>query len=305
MKKRRSRGPGDSLDLLLDTICNSFGGIIFIACLVAILARDTPSAPASAMAAADASMLERRIRVAEDDLQQLEALASEQAERADHVGSLEQKRQELKSAIASLRAEAKSATAALPDTTSPDALRSLRAANREQAAQLESVLNEIASAEQELARLATRASQLRERTAAAASARREMLRFPRERRSEKSPFWVILKHGRVYTVRTEAGDLNRTDLVWTERGAEAVELTPIPNAGKQLPDRKDELAALLRSVSAGRQYVTVCLYPDSFDTWRELRGLIQSSSLEYGLRFFEPADGLVMGVAGSPPPPPL
>ena len=305
MKKRRSRGPGDSLDLLLDTICNSFGGIIFIACLVAILARDTPPAPASAMAAADASMLARRIRVAEDDLQQLEALASEQTERADRVGSLEQKRQELKAAIAALRAEAKSAIAPLPDTTSPDALRSLRAANREQAAQLESLLNEIASAEQETSRLAGRASQLRERTAAAASARREMLRFPKERRSEKSPFWVILKHGRVYTVRTEAGDLNRTDLVWTERGAEAVELTPIPNAGKQLPDRKDELTAILRSVSAGRQYVTVCLYPDSYDTWRELRGLIQSSSLEYGLRFFEPSDALVMGTSGSPPPPPL
>lgn len=305
MKKRRSRGPGDSLDLLLDTICNSFGGIIFIACLVAILARDTPPAPASAMAAADASMLERRISVAEDDLGQLEALASEQAERADRVGSLEQKRRELKAAIAALRSEAKSATAAQPDRTSPDALRSLRTANREQSAQLESLLNEIASAEQETSRLAGRASQLRERTAAAASARREMLRFPKERRSEKSPFWVILKHGRVYTVRTGSGDLNRADLVWTERGAEAIELTPIPNAGKQLPDRKDELTAILRSVSAGRQYVTVCLYPDSYDTWRELRGLIQGSSLEYGLRFFEPSDALVMGTSGSPPPPPL
>jgi small-conductance mechanosensitive channel len=304
MKKRRSRGPGDSLDLLLDTICNSFGGIIFIACLVAILARDTPTAPASAMAAADASMLERRIRVAEDDLQQLEALASEQAERADHASSLAQKRGELKAAIASLRAEAKPSTAAQPDKASPEALRALRAANREQSAQLESLLNEIASSEQELSRLAGRASQLRERTAAAASARREMLRFPKERRSEKSPFWVILKHGRVYTVRTEAGDLNQTDLVWTKRDGGTAELTPIPNAGKQLPDRKDELAAILRSVSAARQYVTVCLYPDSFDTWRELRGLIQNSSLEYGLRFFEPGDGLVMG-AGSPPPPPL
>lgn len=304
MKKRRSRGPGDSLDLLLDTICNSFGGIIFIACLVAILARDTPTAPASAMAAADASMLERRISVAEDDLQQLEALASEQADRADHASSLEQKRGELKAAIAALRAETKPTTAAQPDKASPEALRTLRAANREQSAQLESLLNEIASSEQELSRLARRASQLRERTAAAASARREMLRFPRERRSEKSPFWVILKHGRVYTVRTEAGDLNQTDLVWTKRDGGTAELTPIPNAGKQLPDRKDELTAILRSVSAGRQYVTVCLYPDSFDTWRELRGLIQNSSLEYGLRFFEPTDGLVMG-AGSPPPPPL
>jgi len=91
MKKRRIRGPGDSLDLLLDTICNSFGGIIFIACLVAILARDTPPARGSAMAAADAEMLERRIRVAEDDLRQLESLASQQADVANDTGLLEKK----------------------------------------------------------------------------------------------------------------------------------------------------------------------------------------------------------------------
>ena len=34
---RRGAPSGDSLDLLLDTICNTFGGILFIAMLVVIL----------------------------------------------------------------------------------------------------------------------------------------------------------------------------------------------------------------------------------------------------------------------------
>ena len=35
---RRQRRVADSLDLLLDTICNTFGGVLFIAMLVMILA---------------------------------------------------------------------------------------------------------------------------------------------------------------------------------------------------------------------------------------------------------------------------
>ncbi|MCM2371863.1 hypothetical protein [Aporhodopirellula aestuarii] len=37
--KRRESDQGDSFDLFLDTICNTFGGIVFLAILVALLAR--------------------------------------------------------------------------------------------------------------------------------------------------------------------------------------------------------------------------------------------------------------------------
>ena len=38
MRRRRpAENPADSLELLLDTICNTFGGVLFIALLVALL----------------------------------------------------------------------------------------------------------------------------------------------------------------------------------------------------------------------------------------------------------------------------
>lgn len=40
MSRRIRQQSGDSLDLLLDTMCNLFGGIVFIALLVAMLAGD-------------------------------------------------------------------------------------------------------------------------------------------------------------------------------------------------------------------------------------------------------------------------
>src|SRR5215212_2230753 len=42
MSRRRRHQP-DSLELLLDTMCNTFGGIIMIALLIALLSRDASS----------------------------------------------------------------------------------------------------------------------------------------------------------------------------------------------------------------------------------------------------------------------
>lgn len=39
--RRRRRGPGSSLGLLLDTICNTFGGVLFVAMLLAVLLQTT------------------------------------------------------------------------------------------------------------------------------------------------------------------------------------------------------------------------------------------------------------------------
>lgn len=41
MRRRRRTTSADSLELLLDTICNTFGGVLFIAILVVILLRMT------------------------------------------------------------------------------------------------------------------------------------------------------------------------------------------------------------------------------------------------------------------------
>ena len=46
MKRRLHANNQDSLELLLDTLCNVFGGIILIACLLAMLSRPISDIPA-------------------------------------------------------------------------------------------------------------------------------------------------------------------------------------------------------------------------------------------------------------------
>ncbi len=65
---RRQRDDSDSFDLFLDTICNTFGGNVFLAILVALLAKvrsgtDSPDGPPPASPAA--------VRAAELKLQQI------------------------------------------------------------------------------------------------------------------------------------------------------------------------------------------------------------------------------------------
>lgn len=66
--KRRALIPADSLDLLLDTMCNTFGGIILIALLVALLSR---TGGPSAEAPASQALHEQRIALAEGELEAL------------------------------------------------------------------------------------------------------------------------------------------------------------------------------------------------------------------------------------------
>ena len=58
MSRRQNHAGGDSFDLFLDTICNTFGGIVFLAILVALLAkvRHDPSAK-DAVAQVDAAAM--------------------------------------------------------------------------------------------------------------------------------------------------------------------------------------------------------------------------------------------------------
>ena len=59
---RKAASSGDSLDLLLDTICNTFGGILFIAMLVVLLTNQLSRDAATAAPNAESSRALRRLR---------------------------------------------------------------------------------------------------------------------------------------------------------------------------------------------------------------------------------------------------
>ena len=59
---RRQVQQGDSLEMLLDTMCNTFGGIILIALLIALLARETKVSEAETRRVTESTAISRGIR---------------------------------------------------------------------------------------------------------------------------------------------------------------------------------------------------------------------------------------------------
>lgn len=66
---RRPAPQNDSLEMLLDTMCNTFGGIILIALLITLLARETKVSEAETRAITENATAQRRqIQQAENEL---------------------------------------------------------------------------------------------------------------------------------------------------------------------------------------------------------------------------------------------
>jgi hypothetical protein len=83
MRRRNSRANnGDSLDLLLDTICNTFGGIVFISLLVVILANVTGKGasiePPDQASHTRLVALRRELEAARDKLQRMQSVVQQQ-----------------------------------------------------------------------------------------------------------------------------------------------------------------------------------------------------------------------------------
>ena len=99
--RRRSRAPKDSLDLLLDTMCNAFGGIVLIAILIALLIESPgDESRKSAPSGREALEVSRKAR----ELTELEADVSEIEKRWEEnkdLLELLQKRNQLALALTS------------------------------------------------------------------------------------------------------------------------------------------------------------------------------------------------------------
>ena len=302
MKRSRFRGQSDSLDLLLDTICNAFGGIIFIACLVTLLVRNSDTGPNAALEEANTAMMERRVDIARTDLEQLEALIASLTEQRAPLETLKKKRDQLTNSISELRARAGEIGKETAPTPTGE-LERLRTTNRPLRDEFNSRRDAATEHERQIASLEARAQSLSKETSVLKEKSRQKVRLPLERQPTKSPFWVILKHGSVYPLRDDSGDTNKTSLTWIPQANGSDEVTPLNGSGAQLPRDAASLSAQLRAVADGSHYLAVCLFPDSHEAWRDYSRLIQEAGLEYGLNFELAQARLSFGPGGSVPPP--
>lgn len=288
----RKTGPSDSLDLLLDTICNTFGGILFLAMLVSILtnqaSRDsTPSSPSvessgelrklrSELVQSDSRLTKLRQAVRQKEDLERRFASSESPGLLESIRSLDESSDQLVKDKSEQLAKVAESQAALED------------AGRELArlAQL------MADAEEGL-RLA------KQKLESETSLRSRTSQTPRQRETQKAQIPFFLKDGRLcsYVRKDEDGKFvhNDEETRIVEGNGDVRYLEPVEGTGLSIAEdgsNAKEIADRLSSFDKEKHFLSVFVFQDSFATFEPLKNGIIRGGFEYHLVPF-PDDGKV------------
>lgn len=299
---RRSSTDSGSLELLLDTICNTFGGVLFLAMLVSLLLSQTqrkvdevPADPQPAMSAADLVRLDMR---AEAAARTVEALT-------------EQVRQARRAAMDLTVPDSEALTVAMEaaekraDEAAVRQVHLLTQIASEQVASARASRAAVADA-REHEQLAAAAERARTRLAAALAARETLLesairirddeqrrstirttgKAPRMRETDKSECGLLLRYGRLYRMK----DLLKGELVANDRdfavtpGLLANTARAKPHAGLDVATIEGRDAALrkvLADFPPSRWYTCLVVFPDSFEEFLTVKNWLVERGYEY------------------------
>jgi hypothetical protein len=285
---KRDSGESDSLELLLDTICNMFGGVLFIAMLLAVLTGvkgEGVAKSAGVESIAEASDLRAKLIQLEHEVPGLEAAAQSLQSRAPsdslNIGDLSTRLDgDLKDAETRL-AEAKKT------------LESLR--QREQ-----DFNSELSAAAENTSRITRSNNELKEQIAREQQSKVADARLPVTRRTEKQPLHLILKGGRIYEVfrfDPENGIGINTQDVTSQDIGDNVLITPRSDAGFPPTTslaRHPRWRNIVAYRTSNRYFLYLMVYPDSFDVFRSLRVESMRAGYEYDLVILPPAQQVIL-----------
>ena len=265
-RRRRGEGAG-SLELLLDTMCNAFGGVMFIAILLVILSQfvDTRKIEATE----DKTLEERRRRV-----------------------ELSEAAQGIEARLRTARAELDAAFRLHANRPLLERIKQLRAENAKIEQQRDASKKELDKTQREftqrteekerrkkeLTELQERLRRLIERLGKRDEEDVRTLRMPRIRKVRKSPFWMIVKDNRLYVLHRPSrlrgiGPPNEKAARRDERKGYVI-YTPFPKGGVPLKgDWRDspEVRRILADLPSRAYLLYFAVWPDSYAAFRQVR----------------------------------
>ena len=282
---RRSAAKQDSLELLLDTICNTFGGVLFIAILVVMLLQQTgqgiSSPPPITVAPEKLHELSQQMTELATELTRLKANRESQVAIVDsfateEVRDLIQRRRELTAQESEVQAKANE----------------LLAQNAKLAARVEADRAENAKVKQDLdvalrEKQQTQTTLENDRKSRTTEARLPILRPPGARQE----VGLVLRYGRLYLWHRydqfhNRQGLNTEDFVSVGEEDGGLLTLPKPTGGILLDgsaSSKDAIRRLLRQFDPRTCYLVPIVRPDSFAAFGQFRDLALELGFNYRL----------------------
>lgn len=286
MSRRRSETLGESLELLLDTVCNVFGGIIFIAILVSMLTSATTSQIRSAHHEVIQQIEDTRERTELDSKIHEYRLAMEQLKKTqDSVAGDDSDR--AVRFIAAMDGAQKHA-----DATVKQLEAWLSQFDHAQQQQTSDLHRDRAATKRAIAELLHELKNLEQGT-------RVDVRLPMERVTPKDQIIMLFQGGRAYVVPSRG----TIGLNYPGEDVESTQISggkiirPIVGAGfatDPANENDPRWRALLDGVTPDRAFFDLFVLPDSVKAYRQFRDRVVSAGYSYNLHPLEKAP-LVLG----------
>lgn len=283
--RRRIDDPSESsLELLLDTISNAFGGILFLAILMALLLRLSGRSSRDDVPTQELQSQVVALETAHSDaLQELGTLQRAYDERlalrvqlqANQLDQSLEQLQQLRSERDQLSAERRKNTEALADLQIR--INTALQTNKELSQNVARVSGDLALAEEHFQE--------------ELQARSQDAKLPHSRTSQKREVAFVLRYGRLYQLhKYERGGLARTlntaDFVLIADEDDSLRVTPKPFGGLDIA-QSEAFATGLRSRLLGhdpqRWHVTLAVWQDSFDVFLQVKNALVGFGYEYRL----------------------
>jgi len=309
MRRFRTK-KSDSLDLLLDTMCNAFGGIVLIAILITLLTRDTRDRMEATATGADRELLERQIISLRGDVAEAKEYLERQATIVSVDPNLLAKLGEAKGALEKAKGkneaawkawEAASAKATGKDPEADKALAEKTAL----ASRLARLKTEGAAQTEKLERLKLRLETLRRERSDIIAEKSEQLRLPKEQPERGGNIFFLLKNNEIHPLRiARSGALvrNHESLQWREIDSDSVEATTQAGRGFAPYSVGRTLGPTFDVMRRDGNYAALDVDSRSAEAYRALRAELLRRGIPFGWSYDEDTT-LIFGSRGSKPPP--
>lgn len=276
MTRRRGQSEeSDSLDLLLDTVSNVFGGVMFLTLLAALLILSRGATRVEEQTTVDPEVIPTNTTLIEAETRRTAAALEAQRttrDRLDPDGTLADKAKRLQEIEATL------ALANRHNRRASDAEQSQEQAQQDLQAQQSDLEKQIEELRNEVAQKSKANEEIRSSSERAVEFRGLSLSMTREA-------VVMLRYGRWYLLQTARSpkSLNREDLFILENSRSLTRITPKPHRGNPVTDESvEKLVGHLKRVFSPKSYhVVIAVWDDSFAEFNQLKDGIKEAGFQY------------------------
>lgn len=278
MKSGRNTEVGESLQLLVDPMCNLFAGLILLSVFLALFAGrnqgDSRVEPGEETRFANEELLKKRTQETRDEVERLGKENQAMAERISPDSSLP-----ALDAVEKALAEADQASRQEPAISRERMQLALEAEVGRLQKEVASLENEAAGLQKETLRLQERQRLLGgEMSGTRALGGQVRLRLPRARPTEKIPLYLLISGGKVFPAQLPSGAEDETHV---ERQRSPEEDRVFPRADKGISPGKDT-EQFLRQMDGSRCYPVLVVYADSFPQYLAVRRKLEQMDLSFG-----------------------